>query len=357
MKKLRKSRTPPIQRKWGVTSSYTNKPQVKQVFSQLQTAKEQVAQTHKSSHKTKPSLSEVWQQLQARQQLIGLYIRLFFTRGSIGRTISKNIINSTIIVTLIGFIYLIYIDTFFLIRNVSIQFTPNSYLEENHIKKFLTALQSDRVAGIFPINSYWFTNSESLTKLAKTITPDIRSVTVVNRYWPNSVQLEIDTTPIVATVNFKNQSYILSRDGQVLGEDTPHLRAQVIHINSFSTPSRFITTESLQANSQSLLNKIYFALFLQSQLNQLGFTLTQTTISSDLPNDPDLIITIGKTRIFFSISTFSRETLSNRINTSLKDTELARQINTDQIAYIDMRFQKNMYVCVIDSPCAINPAL
>lgn len=336
------------------TSGHT-KTQVKQVFSRLADAKQQAAQTKNQTQKK--SIQGVLKQWKAQWQLFLLYTKLFFTRGSVGRTISGTVVRIVTITTVCGLLYLMYLDTYFVIRNVTVQFTPNSYLEESQIKKVLSRLQNDRVIGLFPTNSYWFTNSESFTAIGKSVAADIRKVTVVKRDWPNTIRLEIDTVPIVATLSFQNKSYILSRDGQVLGEDIPRLQAQVITLNSFSTPATFLTTEQLQMNEQNLLNKVFFALFLQNQLAQIPLPISQTIISSNLPNDPDVILVVGKTRLLFAVDSISRNTLVQRIESALNGTELTRQITTDQIAYIDMRFPKNMYVCNKDAACALNPAL
>jgi hypothetical protein len=343
-------------KKWNRQGSEGPQIKVRQAFSQLQKARDAINKP-KDTQNTSPSFKNFFERLEATWEVFVLHTRLFVTRGSTIRKLSTIIVRSVAFVLVFSLIYTIFIDTYFVIKQVNIRFDGRSYLEQKRLDTLVNTLQQKKVFGFVPLNSYWFVNSETLTDLGKSISPDIQKVTLASRKWPNTIDIEISTQPVAATLRYNNDYYLISRDGKLLGKDTVSQRTHVITMNSFSTPSDFLTTERLESRNNNLLQKIFFALFLENTLADLGYTPDITSISSDLPQDNDILITILNTTLLFELDSLSKPDLITRINNTLKSTNLSRQIASQEVVYIDMRFSKNIFVCYADSECNVRSAI
>lgn len=339
----------PAKNSWN-TGGRSPEIKVRQAFSELQSAK-----THLSSTKNKNiqfSPKTFVRQLFAHYSVFTLHTKLFFTRGSVGRSITQTFTRILVVTTISTFLYICFIDTNFAIKHISIKFTNQSYLEEARINTLLSIINKNRLAGIIPLNSYWFLNSESLTSIGKSVSPDITRVELVSREWPDQASLSITTVPITATLNYGSSYVILSRNGQILGRDSVSLRSNVIRLNSFSTPLTFLENDSLVANNNSLLQKVFFTIQLQNILLDLDLQISESVISSDIVTDSDVYITVNKTKLLFSYTALNSENLITRITRILKDTGMRAQVLDEKISYIDMRFPKTVFVCLKDTSCA-----
>lgn len=327
---------------------------VRQAFSELQTAREKITASRTTRRKESKNLRNLITDFTSYIAFLRLHAKLFFTRGGFARKVSSLIFRTAAVLLTLALIYITSIDTHFITNKFNINFNNESYLENKGIEDLLLKIEKEKIMGIIPLNSYWFINTDSLTELAKRHNPDIKKVILTNKTWPNSADITITTEPVAATLVFDNKSYIISKEGKILGDDSVFQRTNVIQLNSFSTPENFLTQEKLNAFDKNLLEKIFFTVFLQTQLTDLNYSVSDSRISSDLPLDTDSIITVNKTKLFFSLDGLNAKNLTDRITKLFSSETIRSQINDGSITTIDLRFAKNVYICFANTECSKN---
>ena len=251
-----------------------------------------------------------------------------------------------------GVSYLVFIDQFFLVKNLNIEFKTGSYLSRIDSAKFKKEFESSYFS-IFAKNSIWFASSPFLTSIAKEINPAIESIEIKNRILPNTLELVIQTTPILATIELNNsEKWRVSRNGLLVTQDDINLNEKLVVINNpvIWNSELYKLSQLNLSNIDGQLDKLYFINFTSNNLKQLNHNVTRSELEN-LESDYITLIIDNSTKLKFNYRKFTIENSSNRLNNIISNAKITRQLREDKIDYIDFRVPENVFVCFKDSKC------
>jgi hypothetical protein len=268
---------------------------------------------------------------------------------------------------LLFFAYLAFFDQNFIIRDYSIKFAEESYLNQSQVKRLVNHFHSQKLYGIFPNNQYFFLNSINLTTSAKEVFPEISKVSVERKKWPNQTELLVEINPILVTLAVKENNetkyWRIGSGGNVLSEDKAGIWENLVSVEK----PYFLVEQSKQQSQKLSLQNYTFA----KDKNQMKrFEATKeiwrtlykqgiTVISTQYPSisDTDIIIkTDNGTRLFFDSEAFTNSVQSKRINEFLAsniDKQMVKESESQgKFAYLDFRIKKRIYFCKVSEVCA-----
>lgn len=257
---------------------------------------------------------------------------------------------------LLFFIYLSFFDTYFLVKNYRIFFAKNSFLAKKETENLLNLFQNKKILGLFPSNQYWFLNEKNLTFIAQQKYPWIQSVRIVDRKWPNQISLEIKTQPILLTLriveNNREKFWRVGPDGQIWTLDEANLKENLVWVEnsiSFDRPNFTLQDYPLFKEEKSI-NRIYFILTLWEYLKELGIEVDVTILPNLLDNDV-IIQTKNGTRLLFDVVAFDRKSQRERLQVVF-NSQIRNQEKNQELAYIDFRISRRVFVCPKNAQCA-----
>jgi hypothetical protein len=267
---------------------------------------------------------------------------------------------SLVILVFLFVVYLMFFDTFFLVSNYLISFSDTSHLGEKEISLITKNFNDRKVFGIIPNNQYWFANSLNLTATAKNEIPEIQFIEVKKRVWPNTLELEISTEPILLTMVIKEKSekkyWRISQSGRVVTEDKAGVFEKLVTVE---TPIAFTgsNTGSLTMQDYKLenntvqLNRFWAIIWLWEQFKDTNIEIVSTNLPSLL--DTDIILkTKTGVDLYFNSKDVSKEIVKQRLQTVFRSS-LVSDIENSKLAYMDFRLQnKRIVICYNDSVCA-----
>jgi hypothetical protein len=276
-------------------------------------------------------------------------------------------------ISIIVFIfYLSFFDTYFLVDNYKILFKnetdsqgqeKTNYLSEKEILEITKAYKEKRSLSFFPNNQFWFANDFGLTAAAQQKVDSVESVSVIQRQWPDSLTLEIETDPILITLGIfeKNQKkyWRISQSGKVITQDESNILENLVFVETPITLSgsvngnRNLTLQDFKLeNSRTQLNRFWFIVWLWGQLESYDIEVVDTRLPSLL--DTDVIITTREgTKMYFdsNVDSVPREALRSRIE-QLFRSKVRLDLNDRKIAYLDFRLQsKRVVACYTNASC------
>jgi hypothetical protein len=267
---------------------------------------------------------------------------------------------SLLFASFLGFTYIALFDRFFLIKTYAINFGANSYLDQTQIDTLTMKIRQEKIFGLLPNNGYWFINDYALTKNAQNLIPEVESVNVINRTWPNQVELKITTQPILLTLgvveNTQKKYWRISQAGKVLTEDNLNLRENLVEVEriiSFDKPGSSLKNYPLEENTNQL-NRFWFVIWLWSTLKDLGIAVSKTSFPSLLDSDVE-ITTSTNVRLQFDSAAITKENQLKRLK-SVLDTmsggkTIRSKIDEGQLNYIDFRIPKRVFLCDLGKNC------
>ncbi len=265
------------------------------------------------------------------------------------------------ILSIIGWVvYLSFFDTKFMIKKYTITFTENSYVNEHNITEIINEIKSDKWLRIIPNNQLWFINEKNITKAAQNVYPEIISVDIKNRQWPNEVKLEITTEPILITLGInENEYWRIAKNGNILGKDNANIRdnlviveqpVTIVHTSGFGQDFGQYSFENQSAQKE----KFWFILQLWQWLDKYNIDHIKTSIPSLSDFDTNVTIwTANGTRLIFDINTTDKSKQESRIETIFDKTIIGVKERSGGISYIDFRIPKKVYWCYKDTKCDI----
>lgn len=253
-------------------------------------------------------------------------------------------------------IYLSFFDTYFLVKTYSVDFDEGSFLDQTEVDKIIQNINIQKQFNIFPNNQYWFLNEESITKIAQETVSEVNKVTLVEKNWPSRVELKIETKPILLTLitNENNQKryWRIGQKGQVVSEDTLGLRENLVSVDrsiSFDKPGVNLKNYAIEENQQQV-NRFWFVVWLWKQLGDLKIQITNTSLPSIMDSDVE-IQTLSGTRLLFSSDSFTSDNQKKRIDSIFYSPSIANREKQGQLAYIDFRIPKKVFVCEKNKVC------
>jgi len=271
-------------------------------------------------------------------------------------------------------LYLTFFDTFFLVKNYSFSFTQQdyqiqtengpktinskSYLSQTELQNITKAIDNNRFLGIIPNNQYWYLNNRNLLASSQEITPEITDLKITDRNWPNGVELQLTTEPILATLGLNENGvkkyYRVSQLGRVITEDMDNIKEKLISVDrrvSFNQSNVTFKDYPLSENKLQL-NRIWFTITLWQLLDLYNIKLISTNFPS--MTDTEVIVTTATgTKMFFEseIELMPREIQENRIK-SIFSSNILNSEKLGQIAYLDFRTQnKKVFLCYRGKSC------
>ncbi len=279
----------------------------------------------------------------------------------------NRLIGSIIILgTFLFLIYLIFFDTFFLVKKYEITFTNGSYLDSTNVEQLIKSFNQDPFLGFIPNNQFWFLSDQNLSAVARNSNPEIVQVRIVERIWPNQVKIEITTKPILITLGLNNRQeyWRIGQNGRVVSRDEANLRQNLVVVEkpttlTFATNSpsdlRFenpnFADYSFEHREQQL-NRFWFIIWLWAQLEELGINTVKTSIPSISDFDTDVVITTtNNTKLYFDLKSGDMVNQARRLNFAFK-SKIGQQESQGELAYIDFRTPKKIFVCPKNAKCA-----
>ena len=285
-------------------------------------------------------------------------LNYYVVKWSILEKFNQFIAKSLILIAILLTIYISFFDTFFLVKNYTVSFSDGSFLSDKEIKLITQSIDQEKFLGIIPNNQYWFLSERNLTDIAKSVVPEVESVKVKQRTWPNKIHLELKTEPILATLSVQSNNnrkyWRITQIGRVISEDTVGIKEKLISVDrkaSFNQNNATLQDYALEKN-QLQLNRMWFVTWLWAQLENSGIQISSTNFPS--LTDTDIILnTVENTKLLFdsNIANIPREIMELRVNAFLSTT-LVDSLKRGELAYIDFRIpNKKLYICNRASPC------
>lgn len=252
--------------------------------------------------------------------------------------------------SLIGiFCWHIFFDTTFVVKNYIVNYTKGSHLSKRDTEELLGAFNSRFL--LLPYNSFWIASDQSLTAVAQSKNPDVLAVQIKNRIYPNTLELEVTTKPILATLkiwqNNKAEYWRINTDGKAITEDDAYIFENLIEVTYPATlDKRRMTFKDYPLFSSDLvqLNRLYFTLTMQNVLEELGFSPDRLLLPSLNSGDTVVEIWMDQTKLIFDAGRFEKMTQIQRLQIILDKKRTLRE-RLPEIRYIDFRFPSIVSYC------------
>lgn len=271
----------------------------------------------------------------------------------------NNILLTLIILLILSFVfYLGYFDNYFLIKNYNVFFSENSYLNSEDTDILLQTFNKDKSVFGLSNNQYWFINTDNITNISKNYFPYISKIEIIKRTWPNTVDIRITTSPLLATIAIKEDDQIkywrISEEGFVMTQDKNNLKEELIQINrSISFNKSKLTFKDYDiSKNKILINRLWMVKFLKEIF--LKNNLTNFSVIFPSISDTDVIFKINNTKFVFESNTdfLAKEITQLRLETFFK-SQLIEDFRQKKINYLDFRIPNGkIYVCNINSQCS-----
>ncbi len=294
-------------------------------------------------------------------------IKIFLFQLDIKRRLNKLVIFGLILSIILFVFYLAAFDRFFLVNNYRVIFAENSFLAPKEIQQLAVAFNTQKIAGVVPNNQFWFVNDFNLTAIAKKEIPEVNSVKIIDRIWPNTLVIQIRTDPILLTLGVyeRNQKkyWRVAQNGRIFTEDSAYLFDKLVFVE---TPINLVANDqtgeilTLQdyalENSETQLNRLWFIIWLWQQLGPDGEGYDIKIIDTRLPSlvDTDVIMqTRSGVDLYFdsNINQVPRESLRNRLRAVFR-SQFREEVLDGKIRYLDFRLQnKKIIVCYAKAEC------
>jgi len=269
-----------------------------------------------------------------------------------------------LILASIGFIvYLTLFDTYFLVKKYEIVFAKNSYLDSQNVQKIITTFQQQKFLGILPNNQFWFINELSLYHLAREVNSEVTQVKILSRTWPNQVKLEITTKPILVTLGLNNgqEYWRVGQTGRIVSKDEANLRENLVVVEypvvltvsgQVGTPQRISFANYSFEQRPNQLNRFWYIIWLWNELDKLQVKVVSTAVPSLSDLDSNVIITTSNnTKLYFDVNTGDATNQARRLKFIFESSTLADKEAKGELAYIDFRFPKRIFVCHKGAKC------
>ncbi|GAB4143112.1 MAG: hypothetical protein OHK0017_00060 [Patescibacteria group bacterium] len=252
-------------------------------------------------------------------------------------------------------------STHFIVKNYRVKFTEGSYVDKLTLSNMLRRFSQESIAGFAPVNHFWFINDESLTSISKQKNPTIVQVKVTERIWPNTVELQIETKPILATLNINDQFFLISQNGSVIGLDEGGLKQKVVEVVAFQKNFSVeelnrIFTENRNLNSgdfqNSQLNRLFFIDKIKPELKDRKLDVVKIELLTLYDKDNDVYLyTRNGTKLIFDSQNMGIENNLKRLDILTETTQLGQDLQDGKVAYLDLRIKGIVYICYQGAEC------
>lgn len=296
---------------------------------------------------------------------ITLGINYFFSKYGIVAKFNTFVASIVVVGLSSFFVYLSLFDRFFLVNEYSFTFAEASYLSGDDVEEVVQSIKNNKFIGIFPNNQFWYMSPRIITLAAQADNPQVQSIRVVRKTWPRSVELEIQTEPILITLGINtNEYWRIGFDGSIVSKDDAGLRENLVIVErpvEFNDPQATMEDYSFEGDCESLrlnesqnckqLNRFWFIVWLWSLLDSLDITYTKTVLPSIF--DTDVIIELSSgSKLYFDSATMSKEIQRDRIVSTMQSA-VGGDAKSGLINYIDFRLPKRVFFCRVNQSCVV----
>lgn len=282
-------------------------------------------------------------------------LNLYILKWKLIERFNKLVAGFLVFASIIFLIYLSFFDTRFLIKTYAINFPDGSFLSESESNKIVEEIRDKKMFGFLPGNQYWFINNQNLTLVGRGSIPEVLTVEIKEKSWPNQASLEIKTEPILLTLgvieNNEPRYWRISQSGNVLTEDTLNLRESLVMVDlpiTFDKPGVTLKDYKLKDDEEQV-NRFWFVFWLWQELNSLGIEYVKTSFPSIVDSDV-WIQTKNGTKLLFNTSSLTRENQKNRLEQFFASTKKNDE-SQGRLAYVDFRIPKKIFICNRGKEC------
>jgi hypothetical protein len=257
--------------------------------------------------------------------------------------------------TLLFVVYLSVFDTFFLVKTYSVSFNQNdisqSYLDQDETQSLIQSMKDQKFLGIVPSNQLWFLNSSNVSFIGQKINPQIETIEVKRRIWPNVAELSITTKPILLTLAIQvssneNEYWRIAPNGSVISKDDAGLREKLVIVEKpvqYNRVGKSLKDITFEYNTDQL-NRFWYTDWLLKELQPYNLDILNVKYPSLFDNDVFIELANG-TILKFNHQTTSKEAEQIRIKEFLNNPEFGKQVTQSELQYVDFRISKKLFVC------------
>lgn len=284
--------------------------------------------------------------------------------------IAKNINRLIIVIcslSIIGFfVYLAFFDQYFTIKKYTVQYSNGSYLNNQQTFELISHFQNNKLYKIFPNNQYWFANNLSLTASAKEIFPEISSINIKNRDWPNQVSLQIETNKPILTLwvteNNEQKYWRINDNGKILSQDKAAIWFNLVKVEKpyslqgDNTMQLSLFNHSFE-NEPTQRQRFKVTKLLLDYFKAIDIQIITTSYPSI--SDTDIVMEAANgTKFIFDSLVFEPEAQVARLDYFLKaksnKSDFYELQNKGQFSYFDFRISQKIYICKTSEKCNTN---
>ena len=274
-------------------------------------------------------------------------INFYIVKIRLFERFNQIVVATLAIISLLFISYLSLFDTYFIVKNYTVTFEDSSYLNKKDVSNLVDKVKDSKFLGFLPSNQLWFLNSTNLTYVSKSINPEIESLAVEKRVWPNSAIINIKTEPILMTLGINNSEYWrIGRSGVVVTEDDAGIRDNLVVVDKpvYFNKSGISFQDISFANNSQQLNRFWYIDWLKSELVKNGVDIVKINIPSLF--DTDVNITDGSgAELKFNSESIAKDVQSQKIRGFFEDPKLSKDYKENKFKYVDFRISKRIFTC------------
>ena len=281
--------------------------------------------------------------------------------------INKNINRLIMVVCVFSlisfFAYLAFFDQYFTIKKYTVQYANGSYLNNQQTFDLISHFQRNKLYKVFPNNQFWFANSISLTASAKEIFPEINSVNIKNRDWPDRVALQVETNKpiltLLVTENNEQKYWRINDNGKISSQDKAAIWYNLVKVEKpyslqgDNTERLSLFNHSFE-NDPSQKQRFKLTKILFDYFKSVNIQIATTTFPSI--SDSDTIMeSVSGTKFIFDSQAFEPSVQIDRLDYFLKSKldkndyyELEKKAS---YSYFDFRIINKVYLCKVTEKC------
>jgi hypothetical protein len=289
-----------------------------------------------------------------------------FLALNIFKNINKIIVTVVASLLIVFFLYLSFFDQYFTIKKYTVQYSTGSYLNNIQTNELINHFQKNKLYNIFPNNQYWFANGLSLTASAREVFPEIKSVKVSKRDWPNKVTLTVETNEPILTLavieNNEQKYWRVNENGKISSQDKAAIWYNLVKVEKPYTLQDVESQQTLSLFSHS---------FETNTAQKQRFTLTKKLLdyfkAIDLQINSITYPSISDTDIVMESNTGTKfsfdslilnedlqiERLDYFLKSKLEKLDFYDLEKKKEFKYLDFRVSNKVHFCKVDEKCDI----
>jgi hypothetical protein len=288
-----------------------------------------------------------------------------FVAFDIAKNLNRLIAGVCVLGIISFFAYLAFFDQYFTIKKYTVEYASGSYLNNQQTFDLITHFQKNKLYKVFPNNQYWFANNLSLTASAKEIFPEIKSVNIKNREWPDRALLQVETNKPTLTLwvteNNEQKYWRINENGKISSQDKAAIWYNLVKVEKpytlqgDSTQQLSLFNHSFE-NDPSQKQRFKFTKKLLDYFKSIDIDITTTIFPSI--SDTDIIMeSSGGTKFLFDSLVFDTDMQIERLDYFLKsksdNNEFYDLQKKGTYAYFDFRVIHKAHICKISEKCNI----